>query len=509
MKSEVSQVVCAQRHADVAFKQAAIGMALIDFDGAFLAVNPALCDLVGRSEDELVTMTWQSITHPDDVEPGQRELAESIADEGRTFRLAKRYIRPDGECVSVLLTVSLIRSQGGEPICLLTQVVDLTDQQRADEGLGRLAAIVESSDDAIISNDLDGTILSWNRAAERMYGYTAEEIVGQSIFTIVPADRRDEVQQLLERIRWGESVRNLETVTLRKDRSPIDVSVTVSPIFDARGAAVRASAIARDITVQREMAAELDATLAALESAFHEARGREARIRTFLSDAAHHLRNPIAGIRGCAETLLRGVDPAGAERLLVEIARQTSYVSRLVDRLLRIARLEQGESLAFETVDLVDLCQNEIERAESLAPHLSIVLTADRPVLAALDPGAVCEILCNLLENARRHAVGRIEVTVGEEAGDGVLVQVRDDGPGLRHGQDRQAFEPFVSLDGKGGAGLGLTVSKAIAGAHGADLTYEDGAFLLRFSRGPTSLGRQGHDQRHQELRPAARGRSE
>ncbi len=459
-------------------------MAWVDFDGRFLAVNRALADLVGRSEPELLTMTWQSITHPDDVARGQLEVAKTMSGPGRTFRLPKRYIRPDGECVSVLLTVSLIRSELGEPICLLTQVVDMTEQRRAEDEIARLAAIVESSDDAILSKDLEGTILTWNHAAERMYGYTAEEMVGRSIFTIVPAERREEVQHILDHIRRGESVRNLETVRVRKGDLPIDVSVTVSPIFDGSGTAVRASIIARDITMQKRMAGDLERTLAALESALDEARDSEARIRRFLSDAAHHLRNPVAGIRACAETLLLGPSPAARERLLAEIARETSRVSRLVDRLLRIARLEEGESLVYEPVDLADLCKNEIERAQSFAPHLEMVLNDSSPRLVLdLDPRAVREILRNLLENARRHAVRRVDMTIAERNGD-VIIRVHDDGLGLKSDEALQAFEPFVTLDGKGGPGLGLPLSKALARAHGGDLTYLNDDFVLQLRVG-------------------------
>jgi PAS domain S-box-containing protein len=347
-----------------------------------------------------------------------------------------------------------------------------------EEELARLASIVESSDDAILSKDLEGRILSWNRAAERMYGYTTTEIVGRSVLTIIPADRHREAAELMERVRRGESVRNLETVRLRKDGSTVDVSVTVSPIRDGSGLVVRASSIARDITEQKRMTAELDRTLVALESALDEARVSEARSRRFLSDAAHHLRNPVAGIRACAETLLRGPDPVGAERLLAEIVRETSRTSRLVDRLLRLARLEQGEPLMLAPRNIVELCQDEVERARSLAPHLAITMTGDDPVVLPVDGRAVREIMGNLLENASRHAVGRVDVSVLRSP-PGAILHVTDDGPGLPEGEGAHVFEPFVSIDGKGGSGLGLTVSRALARAHGGDLSWKGGQFVL------------------------------
>ena len=477
--SRTTELPHPEQHASVAFEQAAIGMAFVDFDGTYLAVNPALCELVGRTQRELVGRTWQSITHPDDVGPGEQELLKTITDEARTFRLAKRYIRPDGHLLWVLLSVSPIRNPVGDQVCLFTQVVDITEQRRGEEELARLASIVEFSDDAILSKDFEGTVLSWNRAAERMYGYTAPEMIGRTIYTIVPADRRRELEQLLERVRRGEPVTDLETVRLRKDGSQIDVSITVSPIRNSAGVPVRASTIARDITEHKRLTAELEGTMAALESALDEAHDSEARIRSFLSDAAHHLRNPVAGVRACSETLLRGTDPSGRERLLVEIAREMSRVGRLVDRLLRIARIEEGERLAFEQGDIVDVCRHEVERAQALAPHLEVTMAADEAVVLDIDAEAVTEIVGNLLENAREHAGGRIQVSVGRD-GAGPFVQVIDDGPGLPDGASNQAFEPFMTRSEKGGSGLGLAVSRSLARAHGGDLTYEDQRFVLR-----------------------------
>ena len=466
---------------DLAFDQAAIGMAIVDFRGHFLRVNAALCELVGRSEAQLLTARWQEVTHPDDVDPGEQEVDKTRAGTERTFRLAKRYVRPDGSLVWVLLSVSLIRSQGGEPLCLFTQAVDITEQRRAEEGAARLAAIVESSDDAILTTSLDGSILSWNRAAERMYGYPPAEIVGQNAHVLAPPDRRAEVMDLLGVVARGQSVSNHETVRLRKDRSPVDVSITISPIRDG-GPVVRASVIARDITEQKQMVAGLDTALVALENALAEARAAEERSHRFLSDAAHHLRNPVAGIRGCVEALLRGCSAADSERLAEEIIRDTSHVSRLVDRLLRMSRLDQGEALTLERDDLVAVCRDSVERTRSLAPGLDIDMTAEPLLELPLNREAVKEILTSVLDNCRRHAERRIDVTV-HPCGRMACVRLVDDGAGLAPSDVERAFEPFASLDGSG-SGLGLAISRALARGHGGDLVYEDGVFLLRLPMG-------------------------
>ena len=463
---------------DVAFDQAAIGMAMVDFDGHFLRVNAALCDLVGRPEPDLLTRRWQDISHPDDVGPGERAVERTLAGTERSFRLAKRYVRGDGDLIWVLLSVSLIHSTSGEPLCLFTQAVDVTEQRRAEEGVARLASIVESSDDAILSKTLDGTILSWNQAAERMYGYTATEMVGQSMLKIVPPELRTELHRQLDLVARGQSIANHETTRMRKDGSLVDVSITLSPIRDTEGDVVRASVIARDITEQKRMVAQLDATLAALETALREARTAEERSQRFLSDAAHQLRNPIAGIGGCAEALLRGCSLAEQERLVADIAREASRVGRLVDRLLRLERLERGEPLMLSTSDLISVCRDEVQRLELLSPDLTIVMRAAGLAPFQFDADAVAEILRSLLDNARRHAREGIEVTV-ECPASTVTVRVVDDGDGVPAHLLERAFEPFVALDGKGGFGLGLSISRALARAHGGDLVVAAKSFVL------------------------------
>ena len=476
----VREAVNVDWHSAVAFEEAAIGMAMIDCNGVFLAVNPAFCELVRRSADELQGATWQSITHPEDIGEGEREVAKAIGGAERVFRLKKRYIRPDGEVIWVLLNVKLMRDEHGEPMCFFTQVVDITDQRRAAEELARLASIVECSDDAMVSTDLEGTVLTWNHAAERIYGYTAAEIIGRSVSLILPPDRRHEDERLIALVSKGGSIRNFETVRVRKDKSQIDVSLTISPIHDHSGVPVRTSNITRDITEEKLVARALDHTLVALEVALTEARASEARGRQFFSDAAHHLRNPVAGMLACAETLLRGPNSVHHEQLLAAIAGEAFRIARLVDRLLHMARLEQGDSLMFETQDIVELCDHEVERFRSLAPGVGFFFAVgDGPFVLSVDGRAIREIFGNLLENARRHATSRVDVVMA--SADGVVsVRVTDDGPGVPGGAERQVFEPFVSLDGGGGFGLGLAVSRALACAHGGDLTYEDGTFVLR-----------------------------
>lgn len=359
-------------------------------------------------------------------------------------------------------------------------VYDATERRRQEEATARLASIVESAQDAIISESLDGVIRSWNRGAENLYGFTADEAVGRSGSIIVPPDRIEERESFLAAVGQGRAVPGYETVRRTKNGTEIDVALALSPITDAAGAVIGASTITRDLTEQRWLAETLDSTLGRLERALTEAREAAKGSRRFLADAAHQLRSPIAGIQACAETLLRGTDDHGRDRLLVDLVRETSRAGRLITRLLLLARLDQGEPLAPQPTDLAEICRSELDRARLLAPDLNFELTVNgsSDMRAEADAGALQEILTNLLDNARRHAATQVAVDISV-VGDGFEVEVANDGPCIPEDSVNLIFERFVSLDGKGGSGLGLPIGRALAQAYGGDLSYRDHAFVL------------------------------
>lgn len=226
------------------------------------------------------------------------------------------------------------------------------------------------------------------------------------------------------------------------------------------------------------------ASVAELEAALAESREAQEKCRRFLADAAHQLRTPMTGIQTAAEILLGGPQPAQRDKLLANLVRETMRASRLIGDLLRLARLEGARSLARTRTDLVALCREEIDRAWSLAPRLDMAVQFPKAQChVEVDHEAVREILANLLDNARRHAVAQIKIDM-ETDNDAVVVRVADDGPGLAAGQEEEVFERFVSLDGMGGSGLGLPIARELAQAHGGNLTYQQGAFVLRLPLG-------------------------
>lgn len=225
------------------------------------------------------------------------------------------------------------------------------------------------------------------------------------------------------------------------------------------------------------LAVAYDEMLDSLEAALEHARDEEERTRRFLDDAAHQLRTPISGIRASVEMLLSAPDRAEHDQLMTNLVRETARSSRVLHDLLTMARLDTGRPPTRRSTDLVALCRDEVERTHSLAPQLEVTCDGQEPVTADVEPDAVREALANLLDNARRHARRRIEVTV-REVERGWRIRVADDGPGIAPEARTLVFERFATLDGRGGTGLGLPIARSVARAHGGTVTYEDGFVL-------------------------------
>jgi len=334
---------------------------------------------------------------------------------------------------------------------------DVTEARRAAAARQYLAAIVESSDDAVIGQTLDGRIASWNRGAERLYGYTAAEAVGQPVAVLVPADHPDEAPALLDRIRRGESVEHFETQRVRKDGSRVDVSLTISPVMDGDGRVIGASKIARDITARKE---------------------DDRRKTEFLSLLAHELRNPLAPLRNGIHVLkMAADDPAALERMQGMMERQVEHIVRLVDDLLDVSRITLGKlHLRLERVTLaaaVDHALDVCGRAVRDRGHkLEVAVSPERVWLTA-DRTRVAQAVCNLLTNAAKYTEpgGRIRVTAGPEGG-GAVIRVSDTGIGIPADVLPRVFDMFVQADRAvekehGGLGVGLGIVKRLVEMHG------------------------------------------
>jgi len=335
----------------------------------------------------------------------------------------------------------------------------------------RLAAIVASSDDAIVSKDLDGTILTWNRGAERIFGYTPAEAVGKSIRMIIPADRQSEEDDVLARIRLGHTVDHFETVRQRKDGTLIDVSVTISPVRTAEGEIVGASKIARDITEQRRLRTVAD---------------EASRLKDeFLAVLSHELRTPLNTVLGYARMLRREdkrMSPDLRERALEALERNADLLTRLVNDVLDTSRVVTGKlRLALDVCALDGVIADAIRTIQPAAEAKDIALHVRlEPALTVLcDRDRMLQVMWNLLSNAIKFTPSGGSVRIrGERRGGEITIVIGDTGIGISPEHLPFVFQRFWQAHTGasrefGGLGLGLALSRHIVELHGGSIVAE------------------------------------
>jgi len=368
------------------------------------------------------------------------------------------------------------------------QIGHFVERRDIDEVRDRLAAIVDSSDDAIVSKTLDGVITSWNRGAEAMFGYAADEVIGRSIYLIVPPDRHHEEENVLARLRRGEKIDHYETERLARDGRRLNISLTVSPVRDADGRIVGASKVARDVTAQRRAIQEIDSAR----------RAAEAANRTkdeFLAMLGHELRNPLAPILTALQLMqLRGDDATVKERAVID--RQVRHLVRLVDDLLDVSRIARGKIvLKEEPIELAEVVARAIEIASPLLEerqhHLTLSVSRTGLLIRG-DATRLAQAVMNVLTNAAKYTpvAGHIDVRAFRQ-GDEVVLSVKDDGVGISTSLLPNVFDLFVqesqNVDrSRGGLGLGLTIVRNLVQLHGGSVeAHSDGPgtgseFLIR-----------------------------
>ena len=360
------------------------------------------------------------------------------------------------------------------------------ETRRADELSAHLAAIVTSSSDAIISKSLQGIITSWNDAAEVMFGYSAAEIIGQSILRLIPEANQAEEDYILSRLRAGERIEHYETVRLHKAGTPVDVALTISPIKNSAGEIIGASKVARDITERKIIEAEREALLAR-EQELRRAAEESNRLKDeFLATMSHELRNPLNVILGYSEMLLRTEAIKTSPQLLkmCEALRRNALAqSHLIRDLLDLSRLRSRKlTLNAETVSLMNAINNAVEtvRAEAAAKNLKLAIEApDEALFVKGDLLRLEQIIWNLLTNAVKFtpAGGSILVRATKDATD-VILAITDTGQGIDPEFLPHVFEMFRQADAstsraQSGMGIGLALVRQLVELHGGIVLVE------------------------------------
>jgi PAS domain S-box-containing protein len=444
-------------------------MVIVNRDGQIVLVNSQTEKLFEYMRSELVGRPVE-ILIPEQGRgdhPGHRAgyfANPKVRRMGSGLQLAGR--KRNGAEFPVEISLSPIETEEGTLVS--STIRDVSERRRAEELRGQLAAIVESSDDAIIGKSLDGTIRSWNAGARHIFGYVAEEVIGRPISLLLPPGRQGEEPAIIERLRRGERVDTFEAVRRTKDGRDIHVSVTISPIHDARGSIIGASKVARDIS-DRKRAEE--AIARAKEAA--EIANRE--LEAFSYSVAHDLRAPLRGIDGFSAALLEDhgekLDDDG-RRFLRRVRESTQQMAQLIDSLLLLAGITRGE-LRREDVDLSTLAQGVCDRLRASQPDREVDIHLAGPLIATGDSRLLTVVLENLLGNAwkftRHRSDARIELGSTTEEGRTVYV-VRDNGAGFDMAFSAKLFGVFQRLhtaDEFEGTGIGLATVQRVIRRHG------------------------------------------
>jgi PAS domain S-box-containing protein len=446
------------------FAQAAIGIALTDLSGRFIEANPRFRNILGYSLEELRERSLMDLGLAEDRVTMQQNMQRLFTEAAPSYVTQNRYVRKDGRIAWSNTTVSVLRDENGEAQRLISTIEDITGLRQADEVRAHLAAIIESTDDAVITKTLEGIITSWNRSAERTFGYTAAEMVGKSITLLMPPDHVNEEPAILERLKRGERIEHYETIRVTKQGVLLNVSLSVSPLKDSQGRIIGASKIARDITRQKRS-----------EEALREA---DRRKDEFIATLAHELRNPLAPIRQAAMISVAATASEAQKRWSHDVInRQVHHMSLLLDDLLDVSRVTRGTlELRLEMIDLAAVVDAALETArpilDSKRHRLTVELPAHRVSFAA-DPLRLAQVLSNLLTNAAKYTDHEGQISLRTiESGELVTITVSDTGIGIPPESISRIFEMFSQIKSsqdrsEGGLGIGLALTKGLIQMHG------------------------------------------
>jgi PAS domain S-box-containing protein len=441
-------------------------------------VNRQACENLGWSREELIGM------HPRDYDVGLDDAAIARLAErtsaGETVTFETRHRRRDGTAFPVEIRAGTFTQ--GSKLFYLALARDVSERKLAEERKAKLAAIVESSDDAIIGKDLNGIITTWNAGAERIFGYAAQEVIGQSVTILTPPDRVDEARGILDRIRRGERVHHYETVRRRKDGTLLDMSLSVSPIFDDSGNVVGASKVARDISERKRAEETLRAQDRALETARTEL-ARVSRLTTLgelTTSIAHEVSQPLGAMVASAGACVRwlAADPPAMAEARAALDNIVADGKRAREVIARVRALTKGQAPRKDRLDVNHKIAEVLALMDRELRSHDIRLRTDldrRLPGVAGDRVQLQQVLLNLIMNAIEamsavHDRAReLTIVSRQDAADAVLVEVRDSGSGLDPQRAERVFEAFYTTKAEG-IGIGLSISRSIIEAHGGRL---------------------------------------
>jgi PAS domain S-box-containing protein len=466
------------------FEAAKDGILILDVEtGRINDVNPFLIELLGFSRREILGKTVGELSPFRDIEDNQAMLERL-----QKFGFARYEDLPlqarDGRKLAVEFVSNLYEAGGIKVI--QCNIRDITQRKEAEITAVRLAAIVESSDDAIIGKDLRGVVTSWNKGAENIFGYRASEMIGTSIMRLVPADLQEEERdQILGKIKDGESVDHFETMRQTKGGRLISVSVTVSPIKDASGAVIGASKVARDITGRKQAEDEILRLNSELEERViqrtDQLEAANKDLESFSYSVSHDLRAPLRAISGFSRIVLEdhstGMDADGL-RYLQLVEKSALQMGQLIDDLLTFSRTGR-QALNVQPVITADVVNAALDDLKAMQENRRVNISIGDLADCEADPSLLRQVWLNLLSNALKYTrkCDPALITIGSRREGGMDVFfVQDNGAGFDMKYADKLFGVFQRLhlaDDYEGTGVGLALVQRIVQRHGGRVWAE------------------------------------
>ena len=450
------------------------GFYLVDMYGHILETNDSYCAMIGYSREELLKMSVKDIEAVDSQEDIQNRIKKIFRTGSDRFETSHK--SKDGKIILIEASINLLKEEQPRLFCFMR---DITERNCAQEKVRRLAAIVQSSEDAIIGENLDGIITSWNKGAENIYGYSESELVGKSISFLYPPGNEQELSMILEKIKSGENIKHYETVRIKKDGQTIQMSLTVSPIFNADGKIVAASVIGHDITIRKKSELEL---IKAKDQAESANKLKDA----FIANISHEIRTPLNGILGMTSVIkemFQNNIKKEDEGIFEGIDFSSKRIIRTIDMILNYSRLHIGEyNIKPDKILIADICTNLVNEFSNSAKYKLLELSfqnkcGDSAIIA--DEYSVTMAISNLIDNAIKFtSVGYVRLILDKGIGDELILEIKDSGVGIDKNYLDNIFEPYRQEQmGYGrayeGIGLGLAIVKKVINLNNAIISVD------------------------------------
>lgn len=427
-------------------------------DGYIYWYNSRWYEYTGTTPKQIEGWGWQSVHDPKMLPLVLKQWKDAIA-KGTSFEMTFPLKGADGQFRPFLTRIVPVRDENNQVIHWFGTNTDISGQIKAEQTQIRLAAIVESSDDAIVSKNLDGIIMSWNKGAEKIFGYSAKEIVGKSIRTIIPQELQHEEDRILASLRKGKKIDHFQTMRLAKDGRRVEVSITVSPMKDKTGRIIGASKIARDITNEKRLERQKD---------------------NFIGIASHELKTPVTSIKAYGQvlqTMFKKKGDSDAVAALQKMDAQVNKLTNLIEDLLDVTKIQSGRLEFHEDFfDFNELVDETVDEMQLTTERHTLHKKHQKIKNIYGDRERIGQVITNLISNAIKYSPHTNDIniitTVDKE---NVTLCVQDFGVGIPKDKLHRIFEQFFRVSGPNhntvpGLGLGLYISSEIVKREGGKI---------------------------------------